>query len=353
MRVLYVGDLNAGGTCLSRLRTLQAIADVHTFDACPYFESTGKWRRAIEFMLLIGPRFIQANVELIKISEALRPEVIWVDKGFWIYPGTLKQLRSYGSFLVHHNTDTLYPRNWMVRWMYFLLRRNMGLYDLCFTTNISDYNILSQKNPATVELTYLGYDSLRFNDSELPLNLREKWSNDLLFVGHYEPRTASGILALIEAGLSVTVYGAGWKRALQCNKFKGHVKFRRLDNEDYMYALKGAKIGLCFVSKLNGNQTAGRSFEIPASGTFLLGMRTKQHMECYIEGKEAEFFSNLQELVQKARYYLEHDDKRQEIAHLGHKRCIDSDYSWGRYMRDDWAKVLKAIDKKNSSIKEQ
>ncbi len=349
MRVLYVGDLNAGGTCFSRLRTLKTIADVHTFDACSYFESIGRWKRAIEFRILMGPRFIQANAELIKISKALRPEVVWVDKGFWVYPETLRQLRHHGAFLVHHNTDALYPGNWMVRWMYLFLRINMELYDLCFTTNIKDYHRLFQKKSAAIELTYLGYDHLRFNDAELPSNLRDKWSNELLFIGHYEPRTASGILALIEAGLPVTVYGAGWERVRQRDKLKGHVKFCTLDNEEYLNALKGAKVGLCFVSKLNGNQTAGRSFEIPASGTFLLAMRTEQHMECYVEGREAEFFGSHQELVKKARYYLEYDNKRKEISLLGHKRCVNSDYSWDRYMRDDWAKVLKAMGKKSKN----
>jgi spore maturation protein CgeB len=106
---------------------------------------------------------------------------------------------------------------------------------------------------------------------------------------------------------------------------------------------------LCFVSKVNGNQTAARSFEIPASGTSLLAMRTEQHMKCYVEGREAEFFGNHQELVQKARYYLEHDDKRKEIARRGNKRCVSSNYSWDRYMRDDWAKVLKAMGRESKN----
>lgn len=346
MKVLYVGDLNAGGTCFSRLQTLKTITEVHTFDECKYFGSLGRWLRALEFRIFIGPRFRQANKELIKIARDLRPEVVWVDKGDWIYPGTLRKISQYGSFLVHYNTDKLYPLSLMVRWMYLQIRRNIGLYDLCFTTNIDDYISLKQKKATGVELTYLGYDHFRFSDAVLPVNLRGKWSNDLLFIGHYEPRTAAYILALIEAGLPVTVYGAGWERASQRDKLEGHVQFRTLDNEDYLCALKGTKIGLCFVSKLNSNQTAGRSFEIPGSGTFLLAMRTQQHADCYVEGREAEFFDSPQELVKKACYYLEHDDKRKVIARLGHQRCVSSNYSWDRYVRDDWAKVMKSLNKK-------
>ena len=93
----------------------------------------------------------------------------------------------------------------------------------------------------------------------------------------------------------------------------------------------------------NANQTAGRSLEIPASGTFLLAMRTKQHLDLFEEGKEAEFFQGHEELCAKARYYLEHEDRRREVARRGHLRCVRSDYSYSRYMRDDWAKLLEAF----------
>ena len=69
-------------------------------------------------------------------------------------------------------------------------------------------------------------------------------------------------------------------------------------------------------------------------------------MDCYLEGKEAEFFGNNQELVEKARYYLENDEERKCIALRGYQRCTVSDYSWFRYMHDDWDKVCKALEKR-------
>ena len=51
------------------------------------------------------------------------------------------------------------------------------------------------------------------------------------------------------------------------------------------------------------------------------------------------------ELVEKARRYLADDAKRAEIAALGTQRCVQSDYSWARYMRDDWTKALAEFEK--------
>jgi spore maturation protein CgeB len=349
VKVVYVGPLGVGSTCYARLKALETLCygNVFAFDSDPYFcRPIGKWLNAIERRVFIGPRFCQSNFDLRMFCRDKRPDVVWIDKGFWIWPSTLRVLREKEAFLVHHNTDSLSPGFWHTQLAYLLMRRTLPLFNLYFTTNIVDYRALSGKEKPHTELTFLGYDHRRFDNSPLPVSLGEQWKNELLFVGHYEPHTEHSILALVEAGLPVTVYGEGWERAKERDRLHGYVKFRTLNDEEYLYALKSTKIGLCFVSELNGNQTAGRSFEFPACGTFLLAMRTKQHMECYTEGKEAEFFGNHQELVHKARYYLEHDDQRKEIARLGHQRCVRSDYSWARYMCDDWDKVLEAMDER-------
>ena len=352
MNVVFIGTLDAEGTGLARLKALESFGtgDVFPFDSDHFFAKPLKfqWLNRIDYSLLLSSRYRKCNRALLQFCEKIKPDIIWVDKGFWVWPSTLKMLRKRGVFLVHHNTDSLNPEKWYVKLAYRLMRRTLPLFDLYFTTNLQDYRALSEKTKPQTNLTHIGYDHTRFNNSPILTSIKEQWNNELLFVGHYEKRTCDGIIALIENGLAIAVYGAGWNHAEEYDKLRDHVNFRRLNNEEYLYALKSAKIGLCFVSQLNGNQTAGRSFEIPACGTFLLAMRTNQHMDCYLEGTEAEFFSNNQELVQKARYYLEHDDRRKEIAHRGFQRCTGSDYSWSRYMHDDWDKVCKALEKRKN-----
>lgn len=320
--------------------------NVVIFDTNIYFGSLTKWPWFFEKMIFFGPIFSQINATLIEVCQKEKPDIVWIDKGYWVWPATLLKLKKTGLFLAHHNTDTLYPKKWTYRWAYGLLRKSKTLYDVYFTTNLSDYRFL-KKEGLPVELSGNAYDRDRFNAIPLSEEDAKFWATDLLFIGHHEPRTEAGIISLIEVGLSVKVYGADWNKSKNKEKLAASVAFRPLSDNDYEKALKGAKIGLCFFSEMNKSQTSGRSFEITASGTFLLAMRSEQHLECFVEGKEAEFFGNPSELVRKARYYLEYEKERQEIANKGHERCMKSDYSWTRYMREDWEKTMTAWKKKH------
>jgi glycosyltransferase involved in cell wall biosynthesis len=315
----------------------------HAFDTDDHIDwrQLGLIHRSLEAFSLQGPRVRQANAALLARCHQLRPDLLWIDKGEWVWPSTLRALRAQGCFLVHHITDAVDARKLKVRIKRRLLRKGASLYDVFFTTNIDDQAKMATTSPPIALLTDLGYDHRRFDTAPLSEERAEKWDNQLIFIGHHEPRTEAGILALVDAGLPVTVYGyAPWFASKHRAKLGERLR-PSLDAENYAFALKGARIGLCFVSELNYNQTASRSFEIPGSGTFLLAMRTPQHLECYEEGKEAEFFGDYDELVRKAAYYLEHHDEREAIARRGHDRCVASGYSWDALMAKDWPKVKR------------
>lgn len=342
MKILYVGTLDPYGTCYSRWCALRELeSDVHGFDVEQYFNwaKLARWHSVFERHAHFGPLLSRANAALESVCRDLKPNLVWIDKGDWVWAGTLRALRSQGCFLVQYITDALNPTYWRVRLQRKLLRTTARHYDVFFTTNVHDYAQLAPTTPPTTVLTDLGFDHRRFESSPLSPTLAKEWDHPIIFIGHYEPHTEAGVLALIEAGLPVTVFGhTPWFASKNRARLSGHL-FPQLGNEDYVYALKGARIGLCFVSALNYNQTAGRSFEIPACGSLLLAARTPQHLDCYKEGVEAEFFGDHHELVEKARYYLEHEDERKEMARRGHERCNSSGYSWDSLMTKDWQRV--------------
>ena len=59
----------------------------------------------------------------------------------------------------------------------------------------------------------------------------------------------------------------------------------------------------------------------------MLAERTQRHLDFFVEGKEAEFFGSVEELLTKIKKYLQNDSERDWIARAGRERCLNSGYS--------------------------
>jgi len=78
---------------------------------------------------------------------------------------------------------------------------------------------------------------------------------------------------------------------------------------------------------------SNRAFWVTGVGAFTL-MLYKEGMEEFFElGKEVAVFRDHDEMVEKARYYLEHEDERRAIAEAGRARCL-RDYTNQRLLGD-------------------
>jgi spore maturation protein CgeB len=334
MRIVYAGTHS--GTCLSRFNALKSLVpETIFFDIDPYYESSSRLYAFFERMFFYGPQRIRLNLDFLTFCRKNKPQIIWIDKSIWVWPQILKLLSKDGCYLVHYNTDALHPRKKMLSWSLMLMRQALPLYDLNVTSNEEDYQHALNQGLAA-HLTQLAYDDGRFNNAPLTEAEQKHWATPIIFIGHYEPRTERFLSAVLDENLPLKIYGHNWLNSSSAQKYPDAFPKISLSDADYVKALKGASIAICCVSEWNYNQTAGRSYEIPATGTFLLAYRTQGHERSYIEGKEAEFFSTSAELVQKLRFYLAHQDERRAIANSGWLRCTSDKYTWARYTQDIW-----------------
>ena len=113
----------------------------------------------------------------------------------------------------------------------------------------------------------------------------------------------------MKAGLDVRVWGHNWGKARQAELRA----VKPLPQGEYAAEIARARMALCSLSRWNRNESTGRSFEIPAIGTMMLAERTPEHDFIYGDGRGAVLFSAADELVRKARYYLEDSIARRTI----------------------------------------
>jgi spore maturation protein CgeB len=337
MRIVYAGTLESGGTCFSRYQALlKAENTVCPFNTDPFLKRRSRTFRVLENLLGMGPGCRHANKTLLQITKKERAEVVWIDKGVWVHRATLKELKKCGIRIVHHITDSLWPKNtrlWLTRWQ---LRRTVNDYDVIVTSNHQDADVLEKTGAKFIIKSELGYDSRRFSPAS-KASIGESSDRTLIFVGHHEPRTERGVTALIKAGLPIRIHGTEWENKCRKNRALVGKVGRPLSDDEYVDSLRRATIGLGFVSEWNYNETAGRSYEIPACGLMLLAYRTEKHRSHYVEGKEAEFFSTELECVEKARKYLRQEEDRKKIAKAGYIRSQTAGYSWESIMLKDWS----------------
>jgi len=86
-------------------------------------------------------------------------------------------------------------------------------------------------------------------------------------------------------------------------------------------------------------QIKGRNFEVPACGGFMLTQAAEDLFNYYGYDKEIVVFNTLEELLEKTRYYLNHDTEREKIAMAGYQRTI-RDHTWEKRFSDIFGKIL-------------
>ena len=326
MRILYIGQLWEGGTALERMKVLNGLGhSTVPFDVSPFATSASRPVQSIAARFNVGPILSKINRALMQQGDSLRGiSHIWVDKGVWIFPETLQHLKQVTSAQAIHYT----PDSQIVSQRSRHFMTSIPLYDALVTTKEWEVEAYKEAGAKQVILTYQGYDS-RFFPRKVRAAERSAFDSDACFIGHTQKHYAERLQALSSLGIRLRIWGDAWPRYAEKNPWAEALVGQGLWGERYPTALACAKIGLGLIGRHIPETSTTRTFEIPAMGTFLLAERTPLHQELFGEGKEADFFSSDEEMLDKTRFYLANEEARKKIAEAGRARCERSGYSSG------------------------
>ena len=337
LRILFVGPLweatSLGtSTCLSRLRAMRSLGlNVVSLDTADYLPSRPRLLRSVVRRTYMHPSVYRMNMRLRTLFQEAQYDIVWIEKGDWVYPWTLAWARRQRCAMVHYNTDDILGRHEHL-WLH---RLGIKYYDLYLTTNRHNVTEIRRSYSVNTVRVGMGYDAAVHR----PLQAPKRDERDVVFIGTWRPSTEHYIMALRNAGIDVQVWGHNWRKARN-----GALRtVKPLPHSEYVSTIAQAKIALCTLSRWNRNESTGRSFEIPAIGTFMLAERTAEHEFIYGDGIGAALFSTPEELVEKARYYLTNPAEREAIAAGGHVRSQNPGYSWTDHIRREWPIVERML----------
>lgn len=273
-------------------------------------------QRAFQFRLGFFPERNNENNAIIKLAENKQFDILFIEKGLSVRPSTLKIVRSLQPLLkmVSYNLDdVMNPNNSSI---YF--KRCLPLYDFIFTNK--KYNVSELKAQGARHVFYFrnAYSTHVHRPLQLTESERKIYGADVSFIGTYEKERAQMINFLGANGIKVKVWGwAKTGKAALLDPETVDLQNRHVYDDEYAKVISASLINICFLRKANRDKETTRSMEIPACGGFLLAERTEEHLELFKENEEAAYFETKEELLAKVKYFLEHDEKRKNIAIKG------------------------------------
>lgn len=166
---------------------------------------------------------------------------------------------------------------------------------------------------------------------------------DVTFVGGYNPYREWYINSLRRAGIDVHVWGSGWASGMITseeminifNKSRINLNLSNCISWDIRYLcapfppfkrnLRAWREAL-YAIKRNDMKTVeqvkGRHFEINACGGFQLSYYVEGLEKMYSIGEEITLYVSPEDMIEKTKYYLKHDEERKAIAARGYARSL-------------------------------
>lgn len=306
------------------------------------------WRK-FQDKFIVGPILSGINRDFIKAVEENKPDVISVYRGTHITKRTLRTIkrRHPQLCLVSHNEDDPFTEGhpyWL--WRHFLAA--IPEYDLVLAHRLRNVKQYEQAGAKNVKFLRSWYAPERTHQVALSNEDKLRFECDVVFVGHYEADGRIGYLEeIVRNGFRLRLFGPGkyWDPVLQESALLRHlVPLQLVWGEDYNKALCGAKVALCFLSKLNRDTYTRRCFEIPATKTVLLSEYSDELATLYCAGAEADFFKSKEELIEKLRIYVNDEPLRASVAQGGYGRVVADGHDVVSRMHQvlEWVAQLKS-----------
>ncbi len=315
-KVLFVGQLNKYSTSYFRLSALEEIlgVEIKTYDILNSFEYRNKFQKSIAWRYYFGSIIRQINNDLTKLFESSKEayDLIWIDKGTFIYPSTLELLRSKSRILLHYTPDTAFYQN---NSRFF--RKGLHLYDFLITTKSFDLEKYYLKVPSE-KVIFLSQGHNKITNKEgIEFNSKKK---EISFIGLCEPYREKVILILLREGFKINLGGIGWDRFISKNKSKQLIFLgEKVFGTDYFTAISRSAVSLGLLSKKFPELHTTRTFEIPACGTCLITEKNDE-IDSFFNDNECIKFRNLNEMVSRIKSIMNDDNQLALITTNGFNR---------------------------------
>lgn len=323
VKALFIGAQTRGTTSQLRAQALCDLLPSHAWnliDSDLIFLRAPRWQRSLWFRLRTGPAVAAMN-RLVLSQLGTEPyEIAWIDKGVWLWPDTISQIRQLARRMVYYTPDTSFLAN---KSRFF--DATMALYDLIVTTKSLELTEFKKRSPrAQIELVTQAYDATLHSPR---CTFAEK-RKEAVLIGLCEPDRERCIEQLLEHEIAVRIGGFGWQKFLRRHVGNRRLQFagEKIFDRRYAETLSLGAVGLGLMTQRFPELHTTRTFEIPACGTALATVRNSETSKFFGE-EEAIFFTDHADLARRVVALMNDDVQLKAITEAGTRRVKAGAYS--------------------------
>ena len=272
------------------------------------------------------PFFLQKkNSELMKYCSVLKPDIILIFKGMNIYPETVKTLKTYTQIICNYNPD--HP------FLFFskgsgnsFVKDSIPYYDIYISYSSSITEKLKTIYNTNAYCIPFGYDETvkTFYTPEV--------SDDFVFIGAWDKEREAFFNKLPK--LPIKIFGPAWEKSKSFS-YTYYQHKSLLENEYYSTSFSAlGSINLLRKQNIVEDSYNMRTFEVPGVGGLLISQRTEEQLKFFEENKEAIYFSDLDELIDKIRAIKKGLFNVDQIKKNALSRSLRSNYSYQCRVKD-------------------
>jgi spore maturation protein CgeB len=326
MRVLYLGAKDAASTAKHRADALRRLGcEVVHHDPHEAIADAVRGRLAGALHYRTGYALLRVRVaRWVEAVLAQSPafDLCWVDNGELLSARAVQALRaSAGKVVLFNHDDPTGSRDGL---RFLTLRGAIPHYSLCVVVrefNVAEFKAMGAQDVIRV---WMGYDEVAHRPAEPQRPVAPAFDHDIAFIGRCMKGEGRDLfmLALIRQGLRPAIWGDNWSSSEVWSELKPYWQGPSVSGQDYVDAMRGAKLCIGMLSKGNRDQHTTRTMEIPAAGGLLCAERTAEHQALYREGEEALFWSDANECAAVCKRLLADPARLQSVREAGQRRVL-------------------------------
>ncbi len=267
------------------------------------------------------PRLASFSRMVVQACDRLRPRWLLTVGLAPLTADSLNAIRQLGIQCLNYLTDDPWNPAHAAPWF----TAGLPHYDRVYSprrANLDDLRRLGCRQVAYLPFAY----APEIHYPELPGPAEQaRLACEVLFYGGADRDRLPYIAALLQAGISVHLYGSYWGRYPQFRAcFQGQA-----DPPTLRQAVSAARVTLCLVRRANRDGHVMRTFEAPAMGACLLVEDTaEQRAILGNDGEAVLYFSSLDEMIHRTRWLLTHVTEGAQLRVAAHERITRAGHTY-------------------------